>query len=213
VSSLGGCKFQCKASSRFNGQSFEDSARGCGLLVGGLREGWGGGGGAGGEAPFTRDLPSQDARSAALLARLFHPGAPARSLPLPLAGITTASQIKPRKAAFILLRTIPPLGSFSRQASEKPSPSGSTRGCRAAAKAQQWRPLREAQLGGPRPRRPLYYKGLVGGDWRENLFSFTSALCFGISGGALVESWGRGRRLSLQPGTPAIGCKQSKSAA
>lgn len=75
----------------------------------GRRAGWGGGGRDGGEDPLSLriSLPP-GAQSATQLARpalLFHPGGPARSLPLPLAGITTASQRKPRKPAFILLGT------------------------------------------------------------------------------------------------------------
>lgn len=57
-------------------------------------------GAAGPEAKplFAPDLSSPGARSATRLARLalhFHPSGRARSLPLSLAGITTASRIKP----------------------------------------------------------------------------------------------------------------------
>lgn len=106
-----------------SGQSFADAAR-WRTASRGPRGGWGGGrpGWRRRSPPLNPDLPSPGARSAtplARLARLFHPGGPARTLPLPLAGITTASQIKPRKNRLLYREGRPlPLCSFSRQASE-----------------------------------------------------------------------------------------------
>lgn len=162
---------------------------------------WGVSGRAGPEAkpPFRSGspFPRRPERSSA---RPDLPPSPARPLAPSASRWNYYSELdKAPKTGFYTSAPIPPSVLFPAKPLTSPAllEAGGEPG---TAGTRQWRP-RAAQLGGPPPRRPSHYKGLVGGDLRERIFFlFPHALCFGNPGGALLRRVGRvgrvGRRLS-----------------